>query len=336
MAQLTKQEEDWDGLLMHIATQHQGGVHQLLDTFFAFLRRKTDFFVGGEPGDAEKAVITAMERQQKIALSNKTKKEEKKVKELKRKEEEEKKKQRQKEIEESKIVEVTEEEARQIQESAKKKEKENSVNVNSKMENGDSAEKEVKEETKKDNEEEEEDEADKGKLRPNAGNGADLPNYSWTQSLQELELKVPFNVNFPVRSKDVVCEIERKHLKVGLKGHPPIIDGESYAEIKVDESYWTITDRKALLVNIEKVDKMSWWSRLVTSDPEINTRKVNPENSKLSDLDGETRGMVEKMMFDQRQKEMGLPTSEEQKKQDMLKKFMAQHPEMDFSKAKFS
>lgn len=50
---------------------------------------------------------------------------------------------------------------------------------------GDNADSVKKEENVED---EEEDEKEKNKLRPNSGNGADLPNYRWTQTLQDLEV----------------------------------------------------------------------------------------------------------------------------------------------------
>ena len=46
--------------------------------------------------------------------------------------------------------------------------------------------------------EEEEDEADKGKLKPNSRNGADLETYNWGQTLEEIELRVPLGGSYKV------------------------------------------------------------------------------------------------------------------------------------------
>jgi murein L,D-transpeptidase YafK len=130
-------------------------------------------------------------------------------------------------------------------------------------------------------------------------------------------------------------EIKNGSLKVGIKGQAPIIKGEFHKRIIVDDSFWTLEDGDVVL-NLQKENKMEWWKCVMVGDEEINTQKVQPENSKLNDLDSETRQTVEKMMYDQKQKALGLPSSEEETKQNMMKKFMKAHPEMDFSQAKFT
>ena len=67
------------------------------------------------------------------------------------------------------------------------------------------------------------------------------------------QLHIPFNVTFPLKGRDVIVEYTKKHLKVGLKGQPPIIDGDFYNDIKVEETAWIIEDKKVVVVNIEKV-----------------------------------------------------------------------------------
>ncbi|KAF2287435.1 hypothetical protein GH714_039891 [Hevea brasiliensis] len=128
---------------------------------------------------------------------------------------------------------------------------------------------------------------------PNKGNGLDLEKYSWTQTLQEVNVLVP--VPSGTKSRFVVCDIKKNHLKVGLKGQPSIIEGELYKPIKVDDCYWSIEDQNTISILLTKHDQMEWWKCLVKGDPEINTQKVEPENSKLADLDPETRQTVEKM-----------------------------------------
>lgn len=326
------EKERFDGMLMAMAQQCEGGIHELLDNFFGFLSRKTDFYSGAGADQGKKMVLTKYEEYAAVVKKREKKeKAEKEAEEARRQEKLAKKNAEEAKLAEQddKIKELTDEEAAQL-------EKELAQKKNGEAEKEAVKEEKVAEDGKAASDDDEEDEKDKGKIKPNSGNGADMETYSWTQTLQEVEIRVPFKVNFPLKGKDCVVNIEKKKISVGLKGQPPVLEGTMYNTIKVEECTWCIQDKKTLLINMEKSNQMEWWSRIVESEPEINTKKVQPENSKLSDLDGETRSMVEKMMFDQRQKEKGLPTSDEQKKQDVMKQFMGQHPEMDFSKCKFA
>jgi len=185
------------------------------------------------------------------------------------------------------------------------------------------------------NDEGDKDEEEDGLIPVN--NGGKTENYVWTQTLSELDvlIEVP-----RLPSKSFFVEIKSNHLKMGVKGKKLVIDDDLEKEVDPEESLWSMSEEagiagKLMTISLVKKKKMEWWSRVCLGDPKINTRKIEPENSNLGDLDGDTRKTVEKMMFDQRQKAQGLPTSEEIQNKDKLKSFMAAHPEMDFSKCNF-
>ena len=319
----------------------ENAIDMMLDLYFSFLRRKTDFFSQGEKCEA--AVKEAFERQRSIvaksaegkarAAAQKAAKEaaerevakQREAAELaKQYEEDEKRRARVKQAElerkmaesTAKIQEITDEEAEKIK----------------KTKDDDDTDPDEVDLTKKDDEDF--DKLTPGTMKPNEGNGGEAEHYTWQQTLQDVDVRVRIPVG--TTSKQVICEFKKTKWVFGLKGQPPMIDGELYGEVQTDDCVWTMEDKTTVLVSFTKRSDMEWWDCVVKGDPKIDTKKVTPENSQLSDLDGETRSTVEKMMFDQHQKQKGLPTSDELQKQDMMKKFMDAHPEMDFTQCKFT
>ena len=260
-------------------------------------------------------------------MYEKGKKEEEKKKEEKAKKDAEKKK-----SEPSKVVE--EEETRKKIQKAKEEE-----DARKKAEALKAAEQKVKEAEAAKSGKEENGEKKEEESKAPPGNGGITDRYVWTQTLTDLHVVIP--VEDKVTKKELTISIEESGLKVQIKGQPkPIIEGAWPEKIDIDDCLWTLVgDKGKKVINIEIAKfktYQGWWNCVVKGEPTIDTSKVNPEPSKLSDLDGEMRGQVEKMMFDMRQKQKGEPSSDELLKRDKLKDFMKAHPEMDFSKAKFN
>ncbi|KDO28852.1 hypothetical protein SPRG_05723 [Saprolegnia parasitica CBS 223.65] len=309
-------DERFDGLLLQMAQQQQG-IEPMLTSVFSFLRRKTDFYAGASQDKVEQMVLNVLRREAALAERERYDRKQQEEKEKKKRLDAKKKKDaedaaRKAAEMESRFEEIVDEPPAPVLEA---KPMATPAPTNNPASNGN-------------------DDDDDDASPPLEGNGGKTEHYVWTQTLQEAHVSIA--VPNGTTSRQVFADIRAKTLKVGLKGQPLLVDGELHKRIKVEDSFWTLEDGNRICIYLQKENQMEWWKNVIQGDPEINTKKVQPENSKLSDLDGDTRQTVEKMMFDQRQKQMGLPTSDELSKQEILKKFMAAHPEMDFSKAKLN
>lgn len=316
-------DERFDTMLLAIAQQHRG-IDPLLETFFSFLSRKTDFFA--HPDMAKEAVEKAMSRHLAKA---------KEAQDKKRREEDAKAKVFEGGKKKASAATTAASSSSKVEELPDDGEELAAMELAKSKAEAERRAAELAAQKKALEEAAPDEDGNKPKgIAPNAANGCAYENYLWGQTLQEVEIKVPLPKG-GFKTKMLAVEMQNGKISVGVKGaEKPLVCGDLYARIKADDSMWTLEDGNTIVMHLVKVNQMEWWKTVIVGDAEIDLQKVAPENSKLDDLDGDTRQTVEKMMYDQRQKAMGLPTSDEQKKQDILKKFMAAHPEMDFSKAK--
>eukprot|EP00611_Tribonema_gayanum_P010042 TRINITY_DN19960_c0_g1_i1.p1 TRINITY_DN19960_c0_g1~~TRINITY_DN19960_c0_g1_i1.p1 ORF type:complete len:372 (-),score=65.71 TRINITY_DN19960_c0_g1_i1:17-1075(-) len=153
------------------------------------------------------------------------------------------------------------------------------------------------------------------------GNGGACPDhgYCWTQTLQEVTVYV--DVPKGTRGRDMVCDIGTRSLSCKLKGAggQQLLTGQLPASVKRDGSLWNLdSDDGVLVVTLEKVAK-TWWACALEAHPEIDTSKVD-STCKVGDYDEDTQAAIRKIMFDQKQKRMGLPTSDELTASDLLEK----------------
>lgn len=157
--------------------------------------------------------------------------------------------------------------------------------------------------------------------------GSKNEKYEWQQTLSEVTVIIPVPKN--IKGKDLIIKVTANDFSVTIKGsQEPLISGQMYKTIKHGQVDWQL-DNGILTFYIHKFNKNEWWSCFLQGETEIDTSKINPEpTSDLSDLDSDTRGIVQKMIFDNNQKQRGLPTSEELQKQEMMKKILEANPEL--------
>eukprot|EP00308_Calcidiscus_leptoporus_P022408 CAMPEP_0119361448 /NCGR_PEP_ID=MMETSP1334-20130426/8747_1 /TAXON_ID=127549 /ORGANISM="Calcidiscus leptoporus, Strain RCC1130" /LENGTH=370 /DNA_ID=CAMNT_0007376457 /DNA_START=1 /DNA_END=1113 /DNA_ORIENTATION=+ len=325
--------EKFDGVLMEVAGQC-GGIQPLLDVFFSFLYRKTDFFVVMEPGTeakmgfadgvAEQLVLKVFHTYKKHADSTRSK--------LKKQPQQQQPPQPQQQqppqqLQLSPPPPAATASVGAATASGTRAETPNEAGTGeggmASEQSGVAAAPVAAPST--------EPPASQSRIKEiqDVYNGGKTSKYTWEQTLHDVTLQVP--VPAGTRARDVVCVITKTKLSLKIRGHEEaLIDTcypcdarngqEIWEKVRADECTWSLEQSSAgpqVSVYLEK-EREAWWKSALHGDNEIDTTQVDSSRS-MYEYDGETQGAIRKIMFDQDQKRKGLPTSDELKNEDLLR-----------------
>ena len=168
---------------------------------------------------------------------------------------------------------------------------------------------------------------EEGKQIP-IGNGGSTSRYVWTQTLDEVTVHIPLPEG--IRAKDLDVDIGSSSISIRQKGGgssssgsdallPPIV-GTLFGRIRPSESTWTLETTTSpgqstqqittLQLILDKAIK-TWWETVISGDnPVIDTTMVDSTRH-IATYDEETQAEIRRIMFDQRQERLGLPTSQQ-------------------------
>ncbi|XP_072742840.1 nudC domain-containing protein 3 isoform X1 [Anoplolepis gracilipes] len=156
-------------------------------------------------------------------------------------------------------------------------------------------------------------------------NGAIRDNYVWTQTLSDLDVlvKIPDHIKI---SKDMIkVNINSDEIKIDAKSlnsstdseWDNIFNGELSFKIRKDESVWSIEAGKHINIHLEKATER-WWEALIVDEPKIDLSKIDCSKH-FHDMVPEEQMNMQKLMWNQQQKLLGKPTSEQIKMEATLK-----------------
>jgi hypothetical protein len=101
------------------------------------------------------------------------------------------------------------------------------------------------------------------------------------------------------------CKIRRKK----SPAEEFIVNAEFSKPHRMDDASWFIEDGKMMTIQLTKIKRSEWWMSVFVGHKEVTWDEIQPEHPTYAeDLDGETQALVKKMMFDNQQRQRGLPT----------------------------
>ncbi|KAI8435752.1 hypothetical protein MSG28_003989 [Choristoneura fumiferana] len=118
-------------------------------------------------------------------------------------------------------------------------------------------------------------------------------------------------------AKDLKVTINPADISVAHRNGETIIKDSLLFKIKAIDSFWTISEGK-LLIHLEKVQER-WWNKLLNGEEAIDLDKIDCSRP-LNELPEDHIAKVRELQWNQEQKLKGLPTSDDIRNIEILKK----------------